>query len=98
MSKKYGRQPSDSTSYGPVAAAPAKWGVGIKVPLLIIGSIAGAIALAIMHHFMDDYLDGRPAAGFWNQAKTRRLENALSTIVRILLSFSATVCLYQVVS
>ena len=82
----------------PIRSAPAKWGVGLKVPLLITGSIVGAIVAAILHHFFDAYLDGKEVSGFWDQSTARRVENAIATVVKILLSQSAGISLYQVVS
>jgi hypothetical protein len=84
--------------YKPISATPATWRVRFKSFLLIIGSIIGAVAAAILHHFFDAYLDGKEVTGFWNQSRTRHFENAIATVVKLLLSLSAGTSLYQVVS
>jgi hypothetical protein len=50
--------------YKPVGFTPTVWRVGFRVPLLIVGSIVGAVAAAILHHSFDAYLSGNKVARF----------------------------------
>jgi hypothetical protein len=84
--------------YERIGTTPAAWRVGFGSPLLIVGSIVGAAVTAILHHFFDTFLDGKEVTGFWDQSTTRRFENGIATVVKLLLSLSAGTSLYQVVS
>jgi hypothetical protein len=74
-----------------------QWGIGIATPLVILGGMLGAAAVAILHYSFDAYLNGKPVGGFWNQLTTRRFENALATVFALLFSMSAGVSLCQLV-
>jgi hypothetical protein len=89
---------SESLS-GPTVTKTTKWGIGIMTPVSIVAGMIGITVVALLHHFFDAYLDGRDIHGsFWTQTMTRRVENALATVFKILFAASAGLSLCQIVS
>jgi hypothetical protein len=80
-------------------ANTTKWGTGVATPVSIVAGMFGIVVVALLHHFFDAYLDGKDVHGsFWSQTMTRRVENALATVFKVLFAASAGVSLCQVVS
>lgn len=84
----------------PESSAPrfAKWGIGLMQLISLIMGVFAAGLVAVGHHLFDLHLEGRHVNGFWNQAMSRRAENALATVFQILFAFSGGLSLCQVVS
>ncbi|KAJ7702773.1 hypothetical protein B0H17DRAFT_1042976 [Mycena rosella] len=101
------REPSEASSLAPhrfkdsespmvVDRTLVRPGIGVWTPLCIIGGLAAAAVLAILHHVFDTHFNGRVVSGFWTQTKTSQIEILLATAFKILFCFSAGVSLCQV--
>ncbi|KAJ6464030.1 hypothetical protein C8R45DRAFT_1220122 [Mycena sanguinolenta] len=75
--------------------APLQLGIGVWVPLAIVGGTLLAAVVAILHHLFDTHFDGRGMSGTWTQTNTGRVEIFFATAYRILFSFSAGISFCQ---
>ncbi|KAF7366796.1 hypothetical protein MSAN_00937900 [Mycena sanguinolenta] len=70
-------------------------GIGLWVPLAILGGTVLAAVVAILHHLFDAYLDGRGTTGTWTQTASGRVEIFLATAYKLLFAFSGGISLCQ---
>ncbi|KAJ7241687.1 hypothetical protein B0H12DRAFT_1236931 [Mycena haematopus] len=76
-------------------SVPVRRGIGVWVPLAIVGGTLLAAVVAILHHVFDAHLNGRVTSGTWNQTSSGRVEIFLATAYKVLFCFSAGVSLCQ---
>ncbi|KAJ7241684.1 hypothetical protein B0H12DRAFT_1221488 [Mycena haematopus] len=87
------RKPTSPRAAPPVV--PVHRGIGVWVPLAIVGGTLLAAIVAILHHVFDTHLNGRGTAGTWTQTSSGRVEIFLATAYKVLFCFSAGVSLCQ---
>ncbi|KAF7366802.1 hypothetical protein MSAN_00938500 [Mycena sanguinolenta] len=89
------KRPTENQAASQAPVIPLQRGIGVWVPLAIVGGTSLAAVVAILHHLFDAHFDRRETSGTWTQTSTGRVEIFFATAYRVLFSFSAGISLCQ---